>query len=365
MSTEKLYQIALTQLPNIGPVTAKKLISYCGSAESVFRSSEKSLRKIPSIGAQLAATIKLTQPIERAKRELEFIKNHRIQSLFFLDSDYPSRLKQFDDAPVMLYYRGEADLNAPRTLGVIGTRQPSPRGLAYCDEIIEGISDLSPVIISGLAFGIDIQAHRAALRSGLNTIAVLGHGLDRVYPFRHRQTAREMLVQGGLLTEFPSNTKPDRENFPMRNRIVAALCDAMLVVESGRSGGSLITARFANQYHKDVFAIPGRPKDIHAAGCNHLIKTHQAGLIESADDLVYAMGWAGTIPGAGIQQQLFEDLSEDELEIVDRLKAVESLHFDRLVRDTRWPPGKLSGLLLGLEFKGIIKSVPGSCFVLV
>jgi DNA processing protein len=366
MSKELIFQIALTQLPNIGPVTAKKLVSYCGGVEAIFHSSERSLRKIPSIGSQLAATIRSQQHLDRAKQELEFIKKHDIQALFYTNAAYPQRLKHYEDSPTLLYFQGTADLNHLRTIAIIGTRQPTPQGLSICEEITEGLQPFNPLIVSGLAYGIDIQAHRTALRNHLDTIAVLGHGLDRIYPFRHRSTAQVMKLQGGLLSEFISKTQPDRENFPRRNRIVAALCDAVVVIESGPTGGSLITARLANQYHKDVFAVPGRPSDPRSVGCNLLIKSHQAALLESVDDLIYTLGWeVPTAQPAGQQQRLFATLEPAEQRVVDVMRNSNTSDFDQLVRILELNPGPLSSLLLALELKGVVKPAPGNRFVLV
>ncbi|MBR9921467.1 MAG: DNA-protecting protein DprA [Bacteroidetes bacterium] len=364
MSEEILFQIALTQISGIGPRTAKKLISYCGGVEAVFKASAKSLDSIPSIGPQVIEAIQSFKDFDRAKRELEFIKKQHIQPLFYLDSNYPIRLKQYEDAPILLYFKGNTSLNAKRTLGIIGTRQPSPYGLTKCAELVAELVPYQPHIISGLAYGIDIQAHRAALRENLPTIGVLGHGLDRVYPMKHRQVASDMLQQGGLLTEFPTETRPDRENFPMRNRIVAALCDAIIVIESAEKGGSLITADFANQYHKDVFALPGRTSDPQSTGCNFLIKTHQAALLENAADIAYILGWSKEQEGAG-QGKLFQELELEEQRVVDNLREMEDGNFDELVYRMNLTAGQVSTIVLQLEFKGIVKSAPGNQLLLV
>ncbi|MCB0705998.1 MAG: DNA-processing protein DprA [Saprospiraceae bacterium] len=364
MSKDLLFQIALTQISGIGPRTAKKLISYCGGVEAVFQASRKSLLSIPSLGRHVADLIQSAKNFDPAKRELEFIKKHQISTHFFLDKSYPQRLKQYEDSPILLYFKGNGNLNPGRTIGIIGTRKASPYGLAKCAELVADLVVYQPTIVSGLAYGIDIQAHRAALREKCPTIAVLGHGLDRIYPFQHKKSALEMMEDGGLLSEFPSNTIPDRENFPMRNRIVAAFCDALIVIESAQTGGSLITAEFANQYHKDVFALPGRTTDPTSSGCNFLIKTHQAALLEKATDVGYVLGWDNK-PPIPVQTSMFEDLNEEERLVIDLLRSNEVMDFDQLAFQLQLPPSSLSTLVLQLEFKGIIKSAPGNRLLLL
>ena len=274
-----LYKIALTKIPLVGAVTAKHLISYCGGVDEVFRARKKDLLKVPGVGEQTAESILNQQVLDAAEREIEYIEKHDIKPLFYIDKNYPQRLRSYNDAPVMLFFKGTANLNYHRIIGVIGTRTPSPHGVGICEEIVEGLSKYKPLILSGLAYGIDIAAHRKSLELGLETVAVLGHGLANIYPSHHSQVAMEMTRQGGLLTEFASHVGPERENFPMRNRIVAGLCDALVVVESAQKGGSLITAHQANGYNKDVFAVPGRIKDKYSQGCHQLIKRNQAHLL--------------------------------------------------------------------------------------
>ncbi len=358
-----LYKIAITQIPLVGAVTARNLISYCGGVEAVFRAKKRELCKIPGIGDVVAEHVVKQDVLALAEQELMFMQQHGIRPLFYLDKDYPARLKPFRDSPVMLYFRGEADLNPARTVAIVGTRLPSHYGTAVCEEIVEALKPFGVTVISGLAFGIDITAHRKCLELDIPTIAALGHGLDRIYPGQHRHIALRMTHNGGLLSEYPSGTQPDREHFPMRNRIIAGLSDAVLVVESGLSGGSIITAKMANGYNKDVFAVPGRANDRMSMGCNHLIKTNQAHLLESVADLAYIMHWEETDASKVIQPQLFVELDSREQLIVNLLNEHSELSIDALTFGCGINHSEMAALLLGLEFKGIIRSLPGKRYV--
>jgi DNA processing protein len=293
-------------------------------------------------------------------KELYFIEQHQIQTFFYLEKDYPSRLKHYPDAPLLLYFKGNASLNHLRTVGVIGTREPSFYGKALCEELVEALAPYQAQIISGLAFGVDITAHRAALQSGQETIGVLGNGLQQIYPFHHREIAMRMIDQGGLLTELPSFKGPDREHFPMRNRIVAALSDAVIVVETATKGGSMITARLANDYNKDVFAFPGRVGDPKSEGCNLLIKSHRAHLIEQVEDLVYTLRWEPQTPQ---QTELFVELDEAEKQVVQLVRAKPEISVDELAYEMAHPISQLAPLLLSLEFKGMVRALPGNRYV--
>jgi DNA processing protein len=362
---EKLYQIALTLIPKVGPVTARNLISYCGSPQAVFESTKKALLKIPGIGPQLCDNILNKEVFKKAEQELVYIQQYDIQPLFYLDKQYPKRLQHLPDSPVLLYYKGTASLNATRNVAIVGTRKPSAHGVRICEELVEGLSKYNIHLISGLAYGIDITAHRHCLSLGMPTIGVLGHGLKEIYPPQHKNTAQEMIKHGGLLSEYPSYMRPDREHFPMRNRIVAGLCDALIVVETRRKGGSMITASMANDYNKDVFAVPGRLKDKSSEGCNWLIKAHRAALIERAEDVAYIMRWEALDNEKSVQHQLFIEYTEDEKIVVDLLKQQESASIDELTSKTKLASSKMAGLLLELEFKGAIRTLPGKRFVLV
>lgn len=366
-ANELTYRIALTLLDGIGDVLAKNLLAYCGSAEQVFKTKRAQFEKIPGIGPVLARSIvHHTELFSKAEAEARFILDNHIQPLFFTDPDYPQRLKHCHDSPVMLYYKGNTDLNAARIVSVVGTRTPSGYGTELVEKLIGDLASSGIMVVSGLAYGIDITAHKAALKHGLETVGVLAHGLDRIYPAAHRPTAAKMVAQGGLLTEYISGTNPDRENFPARNRIVAGMCDALVVVESKRGGGSLITATIANAYNKDVFAFPGKVNDELSEGCNGLIKTNKASLMESAADLFYIMNWdQETAPGKASEPAApAYQLSSDEQKIVDAFSGKPRLHIDEICYATSIPAGKASSCLLQLEFSNIVASFPGKIYSL-
>lgn len=360
-----LYKIALTKIPLVGAVTAKVLVSYCGGVREVFEATEKELMKIPGIGKEVAKQVRREEPLADAASELEFVEKNGLRVFFYLDEDYPRRLKPFPDAPVVLYYKGSANLNKRRVVGVIGTRTPSPHGVGICEEIIQGLAPYQPLIVSGLAYGIDITVHRTCLKEGLETVAVLGHGLHMIYPAQHKSVATKMIQQGGLLTEFHSKEDTAREHFPMRNRIVAGMCDAILIIETALRGGSIITAKQANSYGRDVFAVPGRVKDMFSQGCNMLIKKSWAHLLESADDVAITLGWTlndGQLPNK--QPKLFEVLTTPEKKVIDIIQAAEEIGIDQLSYRAGIGPGELAALLLDLEFKGLVRSLPGKRYVL-
>jgi DNA processing protein len=361
-----LFKIALTKIPLVGAVTAKNLVSYCGGVEGVFYAKKWELIKVPGVGDQTAANILSKTALEEAEKELAFIEQQGVQPIFYLDKAYPQRLRHFNDSPVMLYYKGTANLNPPRTIAIVGTRTPSPYGLSVCEELVEGLKPYKPLVISGLAYGIDVAAHRKSLDLGLETMAVLGHGLSRIYPPQHRKIALEMIERGGLMTEFASHVGPERENFPMRNRIVAGFCDALIVVETAQRGGSIITAQHANGYGKEVFAIPGRVKDKFSQGCHFLIKTNMATLAESAEDVADFLNWELTENPSQkvVQQELFAYLTDAEKLIVDLIQKEEELGIDQLCYRSSLGNSELASLLLNLEFKGLVRSLPGKRYVL-
>lgn len=369
MNSQLLYNIGITLLPGVGDVTAKNLIAYCGSAEGVFKATKKQLEKIPGIGTILIDTISNSEiqydALIRSERELRYCEKEKISPLFFTDKIFPYRLKQCEDAPVLLYYKGNADLNSERIVSFVGTRNATHYGKKMVDKIIEGLSPFSPLIVSGLAYGIDIAAHRASLKNNLTTVGVLAHGLDLLYPGEHANTAAQMTEQGGLLTEFISGTDMIPEFFPRRNRIVAGIADATVVIESKKTGGSLITADIANSYNREVFAVPGRLDDTASEGCNLLIKTNKAMLIQSAEDIIKALNWdVQSKKSKPIQTELFKNLSGEEELIVNLLRERGNIHIDELSVETNLPMSKTASLLLNLEFSGVIKSLPGKMYEL-
>lgn len=361
------YQLGLTLIEGVGDINAKSLLAYCGSSEEVFRQKKTHLLKIPGIGEYLANSIINSKAVlKRADQEIKFIEKYKIKPLFFTSENYPARLKYCSDSPVMLYYKGNADLNKEKIIGIVGTRKPSDYGKQKTKELVEDLKSTNAIIISGLAYGVDICAHKTALDNGLETVGVLAHGLDRVYPQIHDKVAKKMLHQGGLLTDFMSGTNPDAVNFPKRNRIVAGLCDALVVVESKTKGGSLITATIAGSYNKDVFAFPGRAGDALAEGCNGLIKRNKATLIENAADLLYAMQWEEAVKKKPLAQTaLLLNLSEEEKIILNVIDSKNEIHIDEMSHCTQMPISKLAGLLLQLEFSDVIKSKPGKMYARV
>ncbi|HOU31410.1 MAG TPA: DNA-processing protein DprA [Bacteroidales bacterium] len=361
------YKIALSLIPRIGDINARKLVSYIGSVEGVFTEPYRSLIKIPGIGANLARYISERSYLSIAEKEAEYVEKNGIKTFFYLDNDYPYRLRQCEDSPVLFYFKGNCDLNAQRILSVVGTRNATSRGKEICEKIITGLAFDNPelVIVSGLAYGIDITAHKSAMANNLPTIGVLGHGFKTTYPSVHKPVANAMLKNGGLLTDFRSDELPERNNFIKRNRIIAGISDATLIVESAITGGALITADIANSYNRDVFAIPGRIDDIWSAGCNNLIKRNKAALVESHEDIEYFLNWLPAKTKQPVQRILFTELTEDEKRIFELINKEEEINIDQICRETGMPIHKLSNILLQMEFNGLIKSYPGNIYKIV
>lgn len=301
------HKIALGLIPRIGDINARKLVSHFGSVEAIFHEPYGSLMKIPGIGSGIAKYISDRSYLEVAEKETDYLLKNNIRTYFYLDSDYPYRLRQCDDSPVVFFFNGISDLNSSKILSVVGTRNATTRGKELCDKIISGLSSGHPdlIVVSGLAYGIDIASHKAALSNNLQTIGVLGHGFKTMYPSVHGPTAKLMIKKGGLLTDFISDTLPERNNFLKRNRIIAGISDATLIVESGIKGGALITADIASSYNRDVLAVPGRPEDQWSAGCNSLIRNNKAALVECADDIEYFLDWKPEKSCAPVQRTLF------------------------------------------------------------
>jgi DNA processing protein len=363
---ELLYKIAISLIPGIGPITARTLIAYTGSAEGAFREKEKNLLKIPGIGEINAQRIAAAQTdaLNQANREIQFIAKNQIQTYFYLDENFPTRLKGCTDAPIIFYYKGNADLNESRIISVVGTRNATSYGKEVCDEMIKGFSGskYQLLVVSGLAYGIDVQAHKSCLKYDVPTVGVLAHGLDTIYPSLHAPTAAKMLENGGLLSDFPSETRIDRQNFLRRNRIIAGLADATIIVESAEKGGALVTADIANSYNRDVFAFPGRSTDVYSRGCNKLIKLNEAVLVENYADIEKAMNWdIKTSSAKAVQTSLFVELTSEEQKLVDLLRNGERF-IDEIPLKTKLPMSKVSALLLGLEFKGLVVSLPGKMY---
>jgi len=364
MNNELLYRIALSLVPSIGDVQSKALINHFGNATQVFNAKKKELEAIDGIGSVRARSIKDFSDFAKAEKEIIFIEKYRITPLFITDPVYPRRLLNCYDNPVLLYYRGNADLNTSKIIAIVGTRNNNDYGKNVCEKFIEELADQNILVVSGLAFGIDSIAHKTALKNGLQTVGVLAHGLDRIYPTQNKLLAKQMISAGGLLTDFISDTNPDKQNFPKRNRIVAGICDAVVVIETGIKGGSLITAELANGYNKDVFAIPGRITDVKNEGCNYLIKNNKASLVTSADDVLENMGWKEhkkITPKK--QRELFIDLTPNEKIITGILQAGQ-FHIDEIFLRSGLNSSAVASALLTLEMQSIVQSSPGKIYQL-
>lgn len=363
MENELLCQLSLTFVPHIGSVHAKILINHFGIAADIFKTKKSQLEKIEGIGEVRAKSIASFEDFFIAEEELQFIKKYKIETLFLTDKNYPQRLLNCYDPPTMLYYRGNADLNTSKIIAVIGTRNNSDYGRQTTEKLIKELTAQNILIISGLAFGIDAIAHKAALKNNLQTVGVLAHGLDTIYPSEHTSLAKNMVSNGGLLTEFASSTKPDKHNFPIRNRIVAGMSDATIVVETGIKGGSMITAELANGYGKDVFAFPGKTTDAKSAGCNYLIKNNKAVLLTDAQQLIEAMNWEEKQkPKARKQRELFIELSNDEKIIINLLQEKDAVHIDELNHKSNLNSSAVAAAILNLELQNVVGSLPGKLY---
>ncbi len=365
MDAELKYKIGITLIPGVGHVIAKTLISYCGSAEAVFKEKQNTLLKIPDIGPLTADSIVKQDVLERAEKEIEFIEKNDITPLFYLDKAYPIRLKQCNDGPVMIYSKGNADLNSNRVIAIVGTRAATPYGKKLTEELVQGLQSTGALIVSGLAYGIDVCSHKAALDAGLPTLGVVAHGLDKLYPPDHYNLSRKMIENGGILSDFLSGSEPDRENFPKRNRIIAGLADAVVVVESKISGGAMITADIAFSYSREVMAFPGKVNDIPSQGCNKLIQQNKAYLIRNAEDVITYLGWKDDRQQVKQQKELLFDLSPEQEVIVNTIKGnAGPMYIDDIAITSKLAPGLLSSHLLTLEFAGVLKSLPGKMYSL-
>ena len=358
------YQIALTLLPGVGDVLAKNLVSYCGSPEAVFKAPKRKLMKVPGIGEKTAEAIASSDVLDAAKAEAEFVRRKKLKTLFYHEEDYPQRLTHCSDGPVLLYTIGDFDPNPPRVVGIVGTRNATAYGKEMTKMIVNDLVSYKPTIVSGLAYGIDITAHKAALKSELPTIAVLAHGLDRIYPGVHKDVAKKMLKNGGLITEFPSKTNPDAENFPTRNRIIAGLVDVLIVVETDVKGGSMISANIANSYNRDVYAVPGRISDPWSRGCHALVESNRAHIFTSVEELALNMKWELKQRTPEKQRRLLLNLSDEQKRLVETLTNVKAMSADDLALQTGFTTSKIAAVMLDLEFDGVVKVLPGNRFAL-
>ena len=364
MTQSELYHtLALMQVEGVGDVIAKKLIQHCGNAIEVFASKKSQLQKIDGIGSVVIKNLQDKLVFEKAEAELQFIAQENISTTYFQDENYPERLKHCYDSPVLLFQAGNIDLQNRRIISIVGTRQITTYGMEFTKKLIEEISPLNPIIVSGFAYGVDIYAHQMAIECGLQTIGVLAHGLNQIYPKTHKKYMAKMEQNGGFLTEFWSTSNPDNENFIKRNRIVAGISEATIVIESAERGGSLVTANLANDYNRDVFAVPGRTTDKYSQGCNNLIKTQRANLLTSAADLVYILNWELQRESQKVvQKQLFVTLTDEEQIIYDYLQKTGKEMMDIIALECDFPIYRISSILLNMELKGVVRPLPGKMF---
>ena len=369
LNEDLIYQIGITLVKGIGNITAKQIIENLNNAALLFTEKKHILENVSGLSRRLINEIHHPDVLKRAEKEILFIEKSHIQPLFITDSDYPNRLKDCVDAPVMLYFRGNADLNAEKIISIVGTRNATAYGKEITDRLVHDIREVFPgsIIVSGLAYGIDIAAHRAALREDLATVGILAHGLDRIYPPVHRNAAAEMIKTGGLLTDFISETNPDRQNFVKRNRIVAGMSDCTVVVESAQKGGALITANIADSYNRDIFAYPGKISDKYSEGCNLLIKNKKAALVTSADDIFREMNWSNPpelVREQVVQRVLFPELNPEEQKVMEVLSKAKSMQLNLLAIELDLPVSRLSVILFDLEMNGMVRCKPGGMYSL-
>ena len=358
------YLLALQRAKGVGDLTARKLIAACGSAEAVFSEKLSLLSRIEGVGVMAVRAVRNRRNLIDAEKEMTWLQKHKIRVMPYSDPEYPFRLKHCPDGPLVLFTKGNIRLDVPRFLSVVGTRRLTTRGMEFTQKLIEDLAPLQPTIVSGYAYGADICAHRAAIDNGLQTIACMAHGLDITYPSAHKVFNESVMENGGFVTDFWHGEMPDRDHFLRRNRIIAGLSQAVVVIESAEKGGSLVTADIANSYNREVFAIPGRPEDPFSKGCNLLIKKHQAHLMESAADLIYMLGWdpdenKHKVP---VQKKLFVELDATEELVLSRLQDSEKMLLDDLAYTCDIPVHKLSATLLNMEMKGVVRPLPGKYF---
>ena len=367
MTDELLYQLSLTLIPNIGPVQAKILLQHC-NAEEIFHAKKTFLEKIEGIGPIRAASIAAFKDFSQAEEEIKFIEKYKIKPLFLTDTDYPKRLLNCYDSPTLLFYKGDADLNAAKIVAIVGTRSHTDYAKQVTEKLVKELTEQNITVVSGLAFGVDGIAHKASVKNGLSTIGVLAHGLDQIYPAEHAGLAKDMIKhKGGLLTEFRSKSKPDKHNFPTRNRIVAGMSDATIIIETGLKGGSMITAELANSYNKDVFAIPGKVTDVKSSGCNYLIKNNKAMLLTDAAELIQVMQWedkAKHKKEKRSQRELFIEMTPEEKIIVAILREKETVNIDEINEKSGLSSSAVAGATLNLELQGVISYKPGKMYSL-
>ncbi|MDH5379589.1 MAG: DNA-processing protein DprA [Cyclobacteriaceae bacterium] len=362
MDNSILALLALHLTPGIGGHTIRQLISHVGSPENVFKIPKGKLASIPGIGKARIEWLSQKEGFAKSEKILTEAQNSKTKVLAFYEKDFPQRLKNCYDAPVLLFYKGNANLNSDKIISLVGTRKATTYGIEQAQTIIKGIKNYQPLIISGLAYGIDISAHLAAMESGLPTVAVMASGINHIYPSKHKPIASKMTDQGGLLTEYAFEELPEPGKFPARNRIIAGLSDAVIVVEAAAKGGALITAEMANSYNREVFAVPGNNQRTTSEGCNLLIRNHKANILTKPEDIPYILGWELTAKPFPVQS--IPELEQDEKTVWKVLSSGTEFMIDELSIRSGIPMNKLAGVLLSLEFKGHVKALPGKRFKL-
>jgi len=361
-----IYTLALQHVPKIGATTAKKLINHCGSAEAVLKEKKSNLLKIDGIGTITIDGLFDAVHIKEAEYELKFIKDNNIETHYFNSDSYPERLKHCIDGPIILFLSGNINLKEKYIISIVGTRKITTNGIVFCEKLVETLSPYNPIIVSGFAYGTDITAQKAAVKHNLQTIGCLAHGLNQIYPKVHKKYVADIERHGGFYTDFWSTDNFDRNNFLKRNRIIAGLSEATIVIESAEKGGSLVTADIANSYNRDVFAVPGRTTDSQSVGCNNLIKQQRAHLLSDPLDVPYLLNWQlDTNEKPTVQKQLFVELDDNEKIIYNYLKHKDKELLDVIAVDCDIPSYKIAGLLLNMELKGVIRPLPGKLFEVI
>lgn len=359
---ELQYLLALQKVPKVGEITAKKLLNHCQTAEGIFREKKQALLKISGIGTHIVTALKDSKFLSLAEKELQYIKDKNINYWYYKESNYPKRLQHCIDSPILLFHKGNMNINMPKTISIVGTRKATKYGIQSCENLIETIKVFNPTIVSGFAYGIDITAHKSAFKNNLQTIACLAHGFNQIYPKTHDKYRALTEENGGFITDFWSDDPFDRNNFLKRNRLIAGLSDAIIVIESGEKGGSLVTADIANSYNREVFAIPGRITDSQSKGCLNLIKNQSAHLLSQPEDLIYMLNWQIEEVTQTVQKQLFVTLNEDEERIHQCLEKHTKVMLDDIALSCQFPIQKTSSLLLQMELKGVVRPLPGKLF---
>jgi len=365
-NNELLYVLALQHVAKIGDITAKKLIAHCGSAEAVFKEKKQNLLRIDGIGSIVISDLFTRTHLKAAEKELQFIKDENILCHYFAAATYPEKLKHCIDSPILLFQAGNINLKQQRIISIVGARKVTTNGIAFCEKLVEQLAIFNPVIVSGFAYGTDITAQKAAMKQELQTIGCLAHGLNQVYPKTHKKYVAEVEKNGGFFTDFWSSDTFDRNNFLKRNRIIAGISQATIVIESAEKGGSLVTADIANSYNRDVFAVPGRVTDSQSVGCNNLIKHQRAHMLSNPLDIPYILNWElEDSQKPAVQKQLFVELDDQEKVIYNFLKDIENEQLDVIALRCNLPTFKVAGLLLNMELKGVVRPLPGKLFEVI